>query len=284
MVILLQGRGDQKFVPKINPEALGRLASISSKAAELRDKIGSSIFAVPPYSLGYPSDTTQSQYYLHNGSRMTKDEISKVSNTMESNGLWPENTRLRKECQGQGGVSIDVLQASVETDQTMRELKVDSDSTIRVKRGDHRQSLSKICAHLQEALKHASNEVQKTVLMKYIESFTTGDLEAYRESQRVWVQDKNPRVENILGFVEPYRDPAGARAEFEGLVAIENPEESRTLKEFAANSDRFIRRLPWTKGSATNNGKGPFEKASFESPSFASTHSRLSRPSLILMP
>jgi dipeptidyl-peptidase III len=272
---LLQGRGDQKFVPEIGSKDLENIASVSSEATTLYDKIRSRIFSNPPYSLGFPSDTTQSQYYPQGGSRLTKDEINAVSRTMELDGLWPENTRLRKADPEEGVELFYVLQASVENDSEMRQIKADAGPSIRVMRGDHSPALSKICTHLKEALKYAANEKQKVVLEKYIESFTTGDLEAYRESQRIWIQDKNPRVENILGFVEPYRDPAGIRAEFEGLVAIESPQESRVLKQFVENSDHFIRQLPWTRGAVENNGKGPFEKALFEPPSFASIHSKL---------
>ena len=83
-----------------------------------------------------------------------------------------------------------------------------------------------------------------------------------------------PRVENIFGYVEPYRDPYGIRAEFEGLVAISDPEETRALTKLVEHSATFIRRLPWADGdSLENDGKGPFEKALFEPPDFTSIHS-----------
>ncbi|KAK0702056.1 hypothetical protein B0T26DRAFT_758011 [Lasiosphaeria miniovina] len=37
----------------------------------------------------------------------------------------------------------------------------------------------------------------------------------FRDSQKAWLKDKDSRVELILGFVEPCRDPAGLRAGFE---------------------------------------------------------------------
>ncbi|PSN64888.1 peptidase M49, dipeptidyl-peptidase III [Corynespora cassiicola Philippines] len=109
-------------------------------------------------------------------------------------------------------------------------------------------------------------------LSDYIESFRTGDLEVYRNSQRTWIMDKSPRVENIFGFVEPYRDPYGIRAEFEGLVVIMDLEETSKLTKLVESSDVFIKRLPWT-GNDENDGKGPFEKALFEAPDFTSIHS-----------
>jgi len=80
-------------------------------------------------------------------------------------------------------------------------------------------------------------------------------------------------VENIFGFVEPYRDPDGLRAEFEGLVAIPDEQETKLLSELVQKSTVFIRRLPWAHGATDNDGKGSFEKSLFEAPDFTSIHS-----------
>jgi hypothetical protein len=134
--------------------------------------------------------------------------------------------------------------------------------------------LTSVCNSLNDARKHAANTRQDSFLLSCQESFRTGSIEDYRESQRLWVKDLQPSVEAILGFVEPYRDPMGIRAEFEGMVAITNKEETKTLTKLVGNSDKFIRRLPWALGYTENNGKGPFEKELFEKPDFTSLHSK----------
>lgn len=73
-----------------------------------------------------------------------------------------------------------------------------------------------------------------------------------------------------MGFVEPYRDPHGVRAEFESLVAIADDGETAMLAKLVELSPRFIRRLPWA--TEDNDGKGPFEKSLFEPPDFSSIH------------
>lgn len=249
------------------------MVSGSEEATVLLGRVKHDLFARPPFSIGYPSDTTQSQYYPANDRQLDKDEIKSVSNSLQTKGLWLENTRLRKAGTKDGEV-FEVLQASIETDSAIEVTNTQSGHRVRSVRGDHSQPLSRICEHLTEARKFAANEKQKLIIEKYIQSFTTGDLEAYRESQRAWIEDPNPRVENILGFVEPYRDPAGIRAEFEGLVAIEDVGESVILRKFVESSDKFIRKLPWTRGCTENDGKGPFEKSLFTPPSFASIHGR----------
>ena len=140
-------------------------------------------------------------------------------------------------------------------------------------RGDYSSDLQRVCAELAEASKYAANDLQRGFLKAYIESFQTGSLDTYRESQRIWVRDKAPRVENIFGFVEPYRDPHGIRAEFEALVAIADDAETRLLARVVENSATFIRRLPWA--TAENDGRGPFEKNLFKPPDFSSIHGEL---------
>ncbi|KAI1498306.1 peptidase family M49-domain-containing protein [Biscogniauxia marginata] len=109
------------------------------------------------------------------------------------------------------------------------------------------------------------------ILTAYIESFQTGSLDTYRDSQRMQVRDKAPRVKNIFGFVEPYHNPHGVKSKFKGLVAIADDEETRLLTRLVENSAKFIRRLPWA-AAKWNDKKGPFEKNLFEPPDFASIH------------
>ena len=97
-------------------------------------------------------------------------------------------------------------------------------------------------------------------------------METYRRSQRSWLRDESPSIETIFGFVEPYRDPLGIRAEFEGVVGIVHPEETKLLKSLIENSDHFISRLPWAKLEPKSEGNGPFETSSMEHRNFYSLH------------
>ncbi|TGJ79176.1 hypothetical protein E0Z10_g9592 [Xylaria hypoxylon] len=261
------GSGDQKFVPAVDASVLRILAARSTRLSELYEVIAPSIYAVPPYSLGYPSETTQSSYYPEGN--ITEQEVSLVSRTLEKNSIFPENTRIRKT---DGGADFEVLIASVESSELSQTFPLlGTKGSVRLVRGDHSEELKNICAELSEAAKHAENDLQRDFLRAYIESFQTGSLDTYRESLRIWVRDRAPKVENIFGFVEPYRDPHGIRSEFEGLVAIANKEETELLDNLVQNSAKFIRRLPWA--TPENDGRGPFEKSLFEPPDFSSIHS-----------
>lgn len=187
--------------------------------------------------------------------------------------IFPENTRIRKVASSPTPI-FEVLQASIEKDTQIQDFVLPGSSgLVRLVRGDHSEELECICSALSQASDHAANDTQKLFISQYIESFRTGSLDAYRNSQRTWIKDKGPRVENIFGFVEPYRDPYGIRAEFEGLVAITNTEETKALVKLVEHSTQFIRLLPWANVESTENeGKGPFEKALFEPPDFTSLH------------
>ncbi|ELR06233.1 hypothetical protein GMDG_02028 [Pseudogymnoascus destructans 20631-21] len=275
------GSGDQKFIPDFSsPEPLKTLASRSPRLQELYDEFVYDILSTPPFSLGYPSGTAQSAYYP-GPCDITHEEVEAVSRVLQERSIFPENTRIRKSISGRVPI-FDILQAS--TTEGMLSQELFSMGIAQLISGDYSDELRQICASLAEASKYAANDTQKLYISQYIESFKTGSLHKYRDSQRTWIKDKGPVIENMIGFIEPYRDPHGTRAEFEGLVAISDSEETKLLKNLVDNSAKFIRRLPWSDShSLENDGKGPFEKELFESPDFASIHA-LAYCSTIIFP
>ena len=249
-------------------DVLRKLTQVSPESAKLFACAGEAIFAVPPYSLGYPGSQVQSAYYPGD-IIIVKNEIVEVTLEMEKRGLHPENTRLLKTRVG-GSESFKILQASVQVEQEEQFLcQLSGGAKLSLVKGDHSHELKSIVAALHEARKHASNNIQQTLLSQYIESFQTGNLDVYRESLKTWLQDKLPHIENIFGFVEPYRDPHGVRAEFEGLVAIKDPEETKLLQKLVDNSEMFIATLPWVVQS---EDKFAFENKQFDPPDLTSIH------------
>lgn len=51
-------------------------------------------------------------------------------------------------------------------------------------------------------------------MTEYIKHFSQGDMESHIESQKHWIQDKEPIIETNIGFIETYLDPLKIRAEF----------------------------------------------------------------------
>ena len=229
------------------------------------------MFSSQPSSLGYPGDKTQSCYYPGD-QRLSSNEILKVSQCLEDHGILPENTRIQKVLEDEK-IIYKVHQASTEKDAGDRRIELPgSTGSILVVKGDHSEELSAICKALAEAAQHAANLRQQRFIGQYQQSFRSGDLESYKASQITWIKDTDPSVENIFGFVEPYRDPFGTKAEFEGIVAISDREETKVLSRLVQESSKFIKRLPWTHDASENDGKGLFEKAIFDPPDFTSIH------------
>lgn len=135
-----------------------------------------------------------------------------------------ENTRLRKNEDG----SFDLLIASAVTHVPATGGDIGKDTEfelgdgtlkghkLRLLYGDHAKEMNLIAGYHKKAAEDAENENQKKMQLAYAKSFEEGSLEAFKNSQRFWIQDKGPMVESNIGFIETYRDPQGVRGEWEG--------------------------------------------------------------------
>ncbi len=132
-------------------------------------------------------------------------------------------------------------------------------------------------ASIEEARKFARSEMQSTYLTQNIEHFTTGSMQQHIDASISWVKDDSPPVETVIGFIESYRDPLGLRCEWEGLVAIQNEAETKSLKMLAQDAMKFIRLLPWCRLNAKMQIEdlGAFENSVFVKPDFMSMEGKL---------
>ena len=192
---------------------------------------------------------------------------------MQDNRVHVENTRIHREHLDQQTIYT-ILQASVDAEPDARELSNAGQSRISIKQGDHSTELGQVCNSLSMAQEYTQTKAQADYLANLQHSFGTGDMEPYKESQRYWLQDTSPSVETIFGFVEPYRDPMGMRAEFEGVVGLVNQRETGLLESLIANSRRFIARLPWVHATE-KEPYGPFESPSMDGRRFYSLHGEI---------
>ncbi|KAL6409842.1 Peptidase M49, dipeptidyl-peptidase III [Ilyonectria robusta] len=140
-----------------------------------------------------------------------------------------------------------------------------------VVKGNHAEELAKVCWALEKSNEYAGNNKQTQLLSHYIECFRTRSLGAFQEAQKAWVTHVATRVEHLMGFIEPYRDPAGIRSEWEAMVGITDPDEAARLKRQVESSTAVIRQPPWAVEDA-NDGKEPIEESLFEALDFMSVH------------
>lgn len=259
-----------------------KIASLTDKTKGLYAAVAQAIYAPQPTHLGFPDQGMISNYYP-NSSGATKDEISKVHDFIISKGITLWNTRLRKGSQERWELliaSVNLL-APVGQDTTLDLSECgegfDGAKLVLVY-GDYSAELQRVVDNLKLAKKYAANKTQEDMLNYYISLFLTGSIDAHRDSQIAWIRDASPSVETNLGFIETYRDPYGIHAEWDGLVAIVNKEQSLKYRELVSRSSEFIAKLPWNTEFATSDGShhGPFERRNFEMPDFTSLESKFS--------
>lgn len=266
-----KGFGDSKFVPRCSKATIARLASQAPSGKSLCDKCLDDVFADPDkpalMHLGFPGQGHLSNYYPSSPD-ITQKEIEQVGEFVAGKGLLPENTRIQKTKSGDyevliaSGVSKPPA-ADIDTgEQTAWELNGSlTGKKVSLVFGDHREEMAKIALHMKKAGRHAADETQSKMMDEYAKSFSTGSLLAFKESQKLWVNDIGPEVESNIGFIETYRDPAGVRAEWEGMVATVNKERTAAFKKLVDAAPTMIPKLPWSKD---------FEKDIFTPPDFTS--------------
>ena len=266
-----KGFGDVKFIPRCSPRTIAALAAQGSAAEKFYERCKDAIYAdggkPALMHFGFPCQGHMSTYYPESPD-ITREEIETVGELLGTKGILPENTRIRKTKAG----DYEVLIASAlskpppEGSDAGEVTAWQLESPLEGKKvslvfGDHQEEMAKIALHIKKASLHAANDTQKKMMDEYAESFGTGSLKAFKESQKLWVRDKKPEVESNIGFIETYRDPAGIRGEWEGMVAMVNKERTRAFQALVEAAPAAIPKLPWSK---------EFEKDEFSAPDFTS--------------
>jgi dipeptidyl-peptidase-3 len=107
------------------------------------------------------------------------------------------------------------------------------------KDGMYGSAISKIIFYLRKALAVADNEKQKVALEKLIEFYTTGDLKTFDAYSIAWLQDADPLVDVVNGFIEVYGDAVGRKASWESVVSVRDAEATRRAATISANAQWF---------------------------------------------
>lgn len=110
--------------------------------------------------------------------------------------------------------------------------------------GRYAYEIATIVQHLEAALPYAAPKTRHA-LEALIRFYRTG-----KESDRIaydiaWVEDSDPIVDTVNGFIEVYVDPRGRKGSWEGIVSIEDPLKAHRLKSIAGAATWFESRMPY---------------------------------------
>ncbi|KAI9100673.1 peptidase family M49-domain-containing protein [Phlyctochytrium arcticum] len=255
--------GDTKFLPRLPSADFDTIIKVigSPQISELWNKVKEVAYASEPDAQllnGFPAEGHVSGYYSQN---VSKQDVQSVQDVLEKNNISALNTRMIKSDSGDYEVRI----ASAKVTREPQTFKTADGKTVKIVYGEFAPSMQKVEDNIRKAIPYAANEHQKKMLEAYAESFSTGSIDAHKDSQRHWIRDIGPNdlilVESNIGFIETYKDPAGIRAEWEGFVAVVNKEMTQKFEKLVNNAETYVGRLPWPK---------EFEKDKFNKPDFTS--------------
>lgn len=203
--------GDSKFIPEVSKEVFAKFwrstpywSSHEEDFNKIWERIETYIFtAEKPYALIQFSDKEgTSGYYSKN---CTSTDAEKVKKILIDKGIMSENNRLVKVSDNEFIVKI--------ASEVQKEESFEKDGVkIHLKFGEFSSFLKLVNKYLEEANKFSANEIQQKMIHEYIEHFKSGDMQKHKESQKYWIQDKQPDIETNIGFIESYLDPLRVRA------------------------------------------------------------------------
>jgi dipeptidyl-peptidase III len=109
--------------------------------------------------------------------------------------------------------------------------------------GRYGRSIEEIVQHIEAAVPHVSATTGDALkaLVRFYRSGEAADREAY---DIAWVQDHDPTVDTINGFVEVYLDARGAKGAWESLVFYVNREKTEAIRTLARSAQWFEDHLP----------------------------------------
>lgn len=105
--------------------------------------------------------------------------------------------------------------------------------------GLYSPAIERIVYWLERAKGEAETERQRHVIELLIAYYRTGDLATFDEYSIAWLQDTDPRVDFVNGFIETYGDPLGLKASWESIVELRDEEATRRTEIISAHAQWF---------------------------------------------
>ena len=94
------------------------------------------------------------------------------------------------------------------------------------------------------------------MIRKLIRYYQTGEKSDWYDYCVAWVK-LSAKVDAIDGFIEVYLDPLGQKGAFESVVSFVDEDQTRLMRELAANAQYFEDRAPWLDAYKKKNVQPP---------------------------
>ena len=100
-------------------------------------------------------------------------------------------------------------------------------------------ALRKIVECLEKARPYAEDAQQQKVIDLLVSYYRTGDLKTFDQYSIAWVENTEPLVDFVNGFIECYGDPLGLKCSWESIVNFKDLEATKRTETLSANAQWF---------------------------------------------
>lgn len=122
--------------------------------------------------------------------------------------------------------------------------------------GKYGKAISKIVENLKLARPFAEDAKQQQVIDLLISFYETGNLKTFDEYSIAWVENTEPNVDFVNGFIESYGDPLGMKASWESIVNFKDIEATKRAEQLSINAQWFEDNSPVAKEFKKEKVKG----------------------------
>ena len=105
--------------------------------------------------------------------------------------------------------------------------------------GLYGNAIKKIVENLRLARPFAEDAQQQKVIDLLISYYETGDLKTFDQYSIAWVENTEPLVDFVNGFIECYGDPLGLKCSWESIVNFKDVEATKRTETLSANAQWF---------------------------------------------
>lgn len=105
--------------------------------------------------------------------------------------------------------------------------------------GKYKEALRKIVENLKLARPYAEDAKQQEVIDKLVSFYESGDLKTFDEYSIAWVENTDPLIDFVNGFIECYGDPLGLKCSWESIVNFKDLEATKRTHTLSTNAQWF---------------------------------------------